>query len=64
MLALAPQSIRAKIKVVYHNEDPDHYIQAYRATTIAFLKELPLKTVLTTALSSSKAEKIPSWCPN
>jgi hypothetical protein len=64
MLALAPQSIRAKIKVVYREEDPDHYIQVYRAATIAFLEELPLETVLTAAPSSGKAEKIPSWCPD
>lgn len=64
MLALAPPSIRAKIKVVYHTEDPDHYIHAYRAATIAFLDEIPLETVLTAALSPGKAEKVPSWCPD
>ena len=64
MLALAPQSIRAKIKVVYHEADPGHYIQVYRAATIVFLEELPLETVLTAALSSGKAEKLPSWCPD
>ncbi|TAQ88902.1 hypothetical protein B7494_g2779 [Chlorociboria aeruginascens] len=64
MLALAPQSIQTKIKVVYHNEDPDYYIQVYRAATIAFLEELPLETVLTAAPSSGKAEKMPSWCPD
>lgn len=64
MLALAPQSIREKVEVVYHEEDPDHYIQVYRAATIIFLEELPLETVLTAAPSPGKAENLPTWCPD
>jgi hypothetical protein len=64
MLALAPQSIREKINIVYDSKDPDHYVQVYRDATVAFLEELPLETVLSAALSSGKAEKIPSWCPD
>ncbi len=64
MLALAPQSIQEKIKVVYCKEDPDNYIQVYRAATLAFLEELPLETVLTAVFSPGKTGTLPSWCPD
>lgn len=64
MLALAPQSIRAKIKVVYRNEDEAHYIQVYRAAAIVFLEEFSLETLLTAAPSRDKDERMPSWCPD
>lgn len=64
MLALAPPGIRSKIQVAYpdNDEDPHHYIQTYRAATIAFLEDLPLETVLVAAPCPGKPEAMPSWC--
>lgn len=76
MLALAPPDLRARIPVAYPDADDvdqeDHYIQTYRAATIAFLHTIPLELVLVAAASSSSSSSsssgggtpkaMPSWC--
>ena len=63
LLALAPETLRRKLKVTY-GDSPDHYVSVYRSAAGAFLEIIPLDPILVAAHSLGKPTALPSWVPD